>query len=78
MHQNDCHACIVNTHIDNSLRRDSCDSYFSSHLFQAEYILDLQKQLTLLGSEARRDQNGGLNDESITTTTTADKVEPLI
>ncbi|PKI35052.1 vacuolar sorting protein 18 isoform X2 [Punica granatum] len=41
---------------------------------QAEYILDLQKQLTLSGSEARRDQNGSLNEESMTSTATADKL----
>ncbi|KAK4784040.1 hypothetical protein SAY86_018408 [Trapa natans] len=41
---------------------------------QAEQILDLQKQLTLLGSEARRDQNGSLNEESTTSTATADKL----
>lgn len=41
---------------------------------QAEYILDLQKQLTLLGSETRRDQNGGINEESITSVTPAEKL----
>ncbi|KAI4341061.1 hypothetical protein MLD38_025832 [Melastoma candidum] len=41
---------------------------------QAEYILDLQKQLTLLGSQARRDQNGGINDEPVTSTTSAEKL----
>ncbi|OWM78615.1 hypothetical protein CDL15_Pgr002786 [Punica granatum] len=40
----------------------------------AEYILDLQKQLTLSGSEARRDLNGSLNEESMTSTATADKL----
>lgn len=41
---------------------------------QAEYILDLQKQLTLLGGEARRDSNGTLTEESITSITPADKL----
>ncbi|XP_021283563.1 vacuolar protein sorting-associated protein 18 homolog [Herrania umbratica] len=41
---------------------------------QAEYILDLQKQLTLLGSEARRESNGGITDESITSMNPADKL----
>ncbi|XWS63361.1 hypothetical protein CRYUN_Cryun06bG0089700 [Craigia yunnanensis] len=41
---------------------------------QAEYILDLQKQLTLLGSEARRESNGGMTDESITSMNPADKL----
>ncbi|OMO98799.1 hypothetical protein COLO4_13682 [Corchorus olitorius] len=41
---------------------------------QAEYILDLQKQLTLLGSEARRESNGGIKDESITNMNPADKL----
>ncbi|XP_048329359.2 vacuolar sorting protein 18 [Ziziphus jujuba] len=41
---------------------------------QAEYILDLQKQLTLLGGEARRDSNGSLTEESITSMRPADKL----
>ncbi|KAI3440706.1 Pep3_Vps18 domain-containing protein [Psidium guajava] len=41
---------------------------------QAEYILDLQKRLTLLGSETRRDQTGGLNEDSITSVTPAEKL----
>ncbi|XP_056171008.1 vacuolar sorting protein 18 isoform X2 [Syzygium oleosum] len=41
---------------------------------QAEYILDLQKQLTLLGSETRRDQTNGINEESITSVTPAEKL----
>ena len=41
---------------------------------QAEYILDLQKQITLLGSETRKDSNGSLTEESITTMAPADKV----
>jgi len=41
---------------------------------QAEYILDLQKQLTLLGGEARKDSNGSLTEESITSMTPADKL----
>lgn len=41
---------------------------------QAEYILDLQKQLTLLGSEVRRESNGGLTNEVITSISPADKL----
>lgn len=41
---------------------------------QAEYILDLQKQLTLLGGEARKDSNGTLTEESITSMTPVDKL----
>lgn len=46
-------------------------------MFQAEYILDLQKQLTLMGSETRREFNGSLSlEESIPSMTTVDKVCP--
>ncbi|ESR60626.1 vacuolar sorting protein 18 [Citrus sinensis] len=41
---------------------------------QAEYILDLQKQLTLLGSEARKDANGVTTEDSITSMTPTDKL----
>ncbi|KAF3437477.1 hypothetical protein FNV43_RR20230 [Rhamnella rubrinervis] len=41
---------------------------------QAEYILDLQKQLTLFGGEARKDSNGSLTEESITSMSPADKL----
>ncbi|CAJ1956500.1 unnamed protein product, partial [Sphenostylis stenocarpa] len=42
---------------------------------QAEYILDLQKQLTLMGSETRRESNGTLSpEESIPSMSTADKL----
>ncbi|KAJ6885007.1 vacuolar sorting protein 18 [Populus alba x Populus x berolinensis] len=41
---------------------------------QAEYILDLQKQLTLLGDGARKDINGGITEDSITSMTPADKL----
>ncbi|KAI5567953.1 hypothetical protein BDE02_13G125700 [Populus trichocarpa] len=41
---------------------------------QAEYILDLQKQLTLLGDGARKDMNGGITEDSITSMTPADKL----
>lgn len=42
---------------------------------QAEYILDLQKQLTLLGGEPRVDSNGGLaGEESVTSMTPLDKI----
>ena len=43
-------------------------------MMQAEYILDLQKQLTLLGDGARKDMNGGITEDSITSMTPADKV----
>lgn len=44
-------------------------------MLQAEYILDLQKQLTLMSSEARRESNGTLSsEESIPSMTTVDKV----
>lgn len=32
-------------------------------MLQAEYILDLQKQLTLLGNEPNKHSNGGLSEE---------------
>ncbi|CAK9141558.1 unnamed protein product [Ilex paraguariensis] len=42
---------------------------------QAEYILDLQKQLTLLGNEPRKELNGGLIEgEPISSMTPADKI----
>uniref|UniRef100_A0A2P2LBD4 Uncharacterized protein n=1 Tax=Rhizophora mucronata TaxID=61149 RepID=A0A2P2LBD4_RHIMU len=41
---------------------------------QAEYILDLQKQLTLLGDGPRKDLNGGMAEEPITSMTPADKL----
>ncbi|KAK4489030.1 hypothetical protein RD792_004822 [Penstemon davidsonii] len=42
---------------------------------QAEYILDLQKQLTLLGNEPRKEMNGGVTEaEPITSMTPADKI----
>ncbi|KAK7272349.1 hypothetical protein RJT34_28877 [Clitoria ternatea] len=41
----------------------------------AEYILDLQKQLTLMGNEARRESNGTLSsEESVPSMTTVDKL----
>ncbi|KAJ1410729.1 Pep3/Vps18/deep orange [Sesbania bispinosa] len=41
----------------------------------AEYILDLQKQLTLIGTETRRESNGTLSsEESIPSMTTVDKL----
>ncbi|KAL1198179.1 Vacuolar sorting protein 18 [Cardamine amara subsp. amara] len=57
------HAQCLITHVT------SC-----AHEEHAEHILDLQKQLTLLGSETRRDINGNRSDEPITSTTTADKL----
>ncbi|KAK4437266.1 Vacuolar sorting protein 18 [Sesamum alatum] len=42
---------------------------------QAEYILDLQKQLTLLGNEPKKEMNGGLTEEEpITSMTPGDKI----
>lgn len=42
---------------------------------QAEYILDLQKQLTLMSVEPKEDVNGGLSGEnSVTSATPIDKV----
>ncbi|KAL2492637.1 zinc ion binding [Abeliophyllum distichum] len=42
---------------------------------QAEYILDLQKQLTLLGNESRKEVNGVLSeDEPITSMAPGDKI----
>ncbi|XP_044466444.1 vacuolar sorting protein 18 [Mangifera indica] len=46
----------------------------STNETQAEYILDLQKQLTLLGSESRRNSNGVLTEDSITSMTPTDKL----
>lgn len=44
-------------------------------MWQAEYILDLQKQLTLISSESRRDSNGNLALEgTIPSMTSVDKV----
>jgi len=46
-------------------------------MLQAEYILDLQKQLTLMGSETKRESNGTLSaEESIPSMSTVDKVCP--
>lgn len=41
---------------------------------QAEYILDLQKQITLLGGETRNDSTGSLTEDSITSLTPVDKL----
>lgn len=41
---------------------------------QAEYILDLQKQITLLGGETRKDSNGSFAEDSISSMTPADKL----
>ncbi|KAL6524490.1 Vacuolar protein sorting-associated protein 18 like protein [Orobanche hederae] len=44
-------------------------------LVKAEYILDLQKQLTLLGNEPRKESNGGLTEEEpITSMTPGEKI----
>ncbi|KAL6135358.1 hypothetical protein ACLB2K_067586 [Fragaria x ananassa] len=46
----------------------------STNEAQAEYILDLQKQLTLLDGEARKDSNGPLTDETLTSMAPVDKL----
>ncbi|CAB4274359.1 unnamed protein product [Prunus armeniaca] len=46
----------------------------STNESQAEYILDLQKQLTLLDGEARKDANGSLTEETITSMAPVDKL----
>ncbi|RXH76642.1 hypothetical protein DVH24_019530 [Malus domestica] len=46
----------------------------STNEAQAEYILDLQKQLTLLDGEARKDSNGSLTEETITSMAPVDKL----
>ncbi|KAF5936807.1 hypothetical protein HYC85_024313 [Camellia sinensis] len=44
-------------------------------MLQAEYVLDLQKQLTLLGGESKKESNGTLTEEeSITSMTPMDKM----
>lgn len=41
---------------------------------QAEYILDLQKQLTLVGGEAKRESNGSMAEESIASLPPSEKI----
>ncbi|GMJ09866.1 vacuolar protein sorting 18 [Hibiscus trionum] len=41
---------------------------------QAEYILDLHKQLTLLNTEVRRESDGGMTNEAITSVSPTDKL----
>ncbi|KAK8648084.1 hypothetical protein V6N13_128846 [Hibiscus sabdariffa] len=41
---------------------------------QAEYILNLHKQLTLLSSEVRRESDGGMTSEAITSVNPTDKL----
>ncbi|XWS54222.1 hypothetical protein CRYUN_Cryun10bG0070900 [Craigia yunnanensis] len=43
------------------------------YVWRAEYTLDFQKQITLLGREARRESNGGITDVSISGMNPADK-----
>lgn len=43
-------------------------------ILQAEYILDLQKQLTLLGAEPKNVSNGGLSEEPLASVTPMHKV----
>ncbi|KAK6919503.1 Pep3/Vps18/deep orange [Dillenia turbinata] len=49
-----------------------------THRAQAEYILDLQKQLTLLGSEFRKESNGGLTEETIPSMNPVEKLDDAI
>lgn len=46
----------------------------STNEAQAEYILDLQKQLSLLDGEVRKDSNGTLTDETVTSMAPVDKL----
>ncbi|KAH1218698.1 Vacuolar sorting protein 18 [Glycine max] len=55
--------CTVEAHIESI-----------GKMLQAEYILDLQKQLTLMGSEARRESNGTLSPEESIPSMTIDKL----
>ncbi|KAE8662302.1 Detected protein of confused Function [Hibiscus syriacus] len=41
---------------------------------QAEYILSLHKQLTLLSGEVRRESNGGMANEAVTSVSATDKL----
>ncbi|PHT45169.1 hypothetical protein CQW23_14327 [Capsicum baccatum] len=43
-------------------------------LWDAEYILDLQKQLTLLGAEPKNVSNGGLSEEPLASVTPMHKI----
>ncbi|KAI8004501.1 Vacuolar sorting protein 18 [Camellia lanceoleosa] len=45
-----------------------------THRDQAEYILDLQKQLTLLGGESKESNGTSTEEESITSMTPTDKI----
>eukprot|EP00268_Persea_americana_P048110 TRINITY_DN5052_c0_g1_i1.p1 TRINITY_DN5052_c0_g1~~TRINITY_DN5052_c0_g1_i1.p1 ORF type:complete len:993 (-),score=212.87 TRINITY_DN5052_c0_g1_i1:220-3198(-) len=45
---------------------------------QAEYILDLQKQLSLLGTGATRDSTAVTEDDSVTSMTHVDKIRSLL
>lgn len=50
-------------------------SDFILWMLQAEYILDLHKQLSLLGEGSRKDLNGAIAEESVATSITpTDKV----
>lgn len=58
------HAQCLITHVTRCTDRE-----------QAEYILDLQKQITFLGGETRKDSNGALFDhEPMTSTNQVDKL----
>ncbi|GKV18350.1 hypothetical protein SLEP1_g28747 [Rubroshorea leprosula] len=60
------HSLCLITHVTQLTRR--------TDETQAERILDLQKQLTLLGSESRKEPNGVLTEDSITSLSPVEKV----
>ncbi|GMQ01944.1 hypothetical protein CsSME_00048395 [Camellia sinensis var. sinensis] len=63
------------THRDQSLLLNFCFLYFFLQMNVAESILDLQKQLTLLGGQSKKESNGTLTEkESITSMTPTDKI----
>nr|XP_009623287.1 vacuolar sorting protein 18-like [Nicotiana tomentosiformis]XP_016450972.1 PREDICTED: vacuolar protein sorting-associated protein 18 homolog [Nicotiana tabacum] len=53
---------------------DSLYNVFLKMVLQAEYILDLQKQLTLLGAEPKNVSNGGLSEEPLVSVTPMHKI----
>ncbi|GLT94181.1 hypothetical protein SLE2022_119360 [Rubroshorea leprosula] len=60
------HSLCLITHVTQLTRR--------TDETQAERILDLQKQLTLLGSESRKEPNGVLTEDSITSLSPVEKL----
>lgn len=57
---------------------DSLYNVFLKMVLQAEYILDLQKQLTLLGAEPKNVSNGGLSEEPLVSVTPMHKVSLML